>query len=71
MLKNAAACCMNLIRCNQVWRWMGVLFDAHCLVAILDRLFFSADILSCRSRKSTGVTNNISNGSVLFKCPSE
>lgn len=39
MLKKAAARCTNLIRCNQVWRWMGVLFDAHCLVAALCRLF--------------------------------
>ncbi len=26
-------------------------------------------ILSCRSRKSRGVTNNINSGSALFKCP--
>ncbi len=34
-------------------------------------LFFTADILTCQGRKSTDAANNINNGSVLFKCPSE
>ncbi len=33
--------------------------------------FFTADILTCHSKKSTGVTNGINDGSVLFRCPSE
>ena len=32
-------------------------------------LFFAADILTCRRRKSTGVTDNMNNGSVQLKWP--
>lgn len=32
---------------------------------------FTADILTCHSRKSTGVTNNINDYSVVFKCLSK
>lgn len=37
-----------------------------------ERAFFpTADILTCYSKKNTGVTNNINNASVLFKCLSK
>lgn len=31
-------------------------------------MFFTADILTCHSGKSTGVANNINESSVLFMC---
>lgn len=33
--------------------------------------FFTSYILTCHRRKSTGVANNINDGSVLFKCSSK
>lgn len=33
--------------------------------------FFTADVLICRSRENTGVTNNTNDGSALFKCPNK
>lgn len=44
--------------------------DRHCLPCV-QQTFFRADILIYHSRKSTGVINRISDGSVLFKCPSK
>ena len=38
-------------------------------IAFLLLLFFHRVHLACHSSKSTGVTNTISRGSVLFKCP--
>ncbi len=34
------------------------------------KAFFRADILTCHSRESTGVTNNINNGCIPFRCAS-
>lgn len=31
----------------------------------------TAAILTCHSRKDTGVTNNVNDGSALLNCPSE
>ena len=33
--------------------------------------FLTADMLTFQSRESTGVTNNINNGSILSRCPSK
>lgn len=34
----------------------------------LQKAFLTADILTCLSVKSTGVTININNGFIIFKC---
>lgn len=39
------------------------------LISQIMGLFSTADTLTCHSRKSTGVTNNINKGSILFERP--
>lgn len=41
------------------------------LLSPKDIVFFTAHLLTCHIRKTTGVTNNINNGSVISSCPSK
>ncbi len=49
---------------------MPSLTPGACLSGI-QQTFFTKDILTFRSRKSTSVANNIDEGSVFSKCPSK
>ena len=51
-----------------VWSFI---FEGITVQFDLALFFITTDIVNCLGMKSTDVTNNINNGSVLFKHPSQ
>ena len=67
--------CETLVRLDQRMKtvWMSQKTQSAAVSVYISRLFafLQADLLTCHGGRSTGVTNNTNDGSVLFKCSSE